>query len=82
MLGKVLIHPGQGTELAVVLGGGGSAFAPPRDPKIANIPGNSKGKIIVVRKKKRNNTNVKHWKIAQHLTAQHIPKPPPARDPA
>ena len=58
MLGKVLIHPEQGT--AVVLGGGGSAFASFSFPKIANIPGKSKGSIIVVRKKKRNDTNVKH----------------------
>ena len=64
------------------MGGGGSAFASFRDPKIANIPGKSKGDIIVVRKKNRNNTNVKHCKIAQHLTVQHIPEPPPARDPA
>ena len=58
MLGKVLIHPEQGT--AAVLGGGGSAFAPFTDSKIANIPGKSKVSIIVVRKKKRNDANVKH----------------------
>ena len=81
MLGKVLIHPGQGTELAVVLGGGGSAFAPPRDPKIAISQVILRGKSLWW-KKKRNNTNVKHWKIAQHLTVQHTPEPPPARDPA
>ena len=64
------------------MGGGGRAFASFRDPNIANIQGKSKGKIIVVRKKKRNNTNVKHWKIAQYLTVQHTPESPPARDPA
>ena len=32
---------------------------------------------IVVRKRKRNNANAQHWKIAQHLTVQHIPEPPP-----
>ena len=46
MLGKVLIHPGQDTEPAVVLGGGGSAFASFRDLKIANIPKKTKGDIV------------------------------------